>query len=101
MPKLAAMWCTYIDNENLYLISPKLVTEVLDMTIKRNQETSIVRMGHKVYKIQGYVDLEWSLLEQKPEKRSTLVKHTDRFMVLQNDPPFDIAVGGRIYRNSG
>lgn len=77
---------TSFDNDNdVNLVAPRLVTEVLGMAIQPWQQTlSTPLMNGGTTEVQGYVDLCWSV-----EGSSSF--NENRFLVTKHpDPPFDL-----------
>lgn len=77
---------TSFDNDNdVNLVAPRLVTEVLGMAIQPWQQTlSTPLMNGGTTEVQGYVDLCWSV-EGSPSFNE------NRFLVTRHpDPPFDL-----------
>lgn len=84
------------ENDDVNLISPRLVVEVLSMPIQEVQDDTTLELEGNVLHVQGFVDLEWSTAGRRGAKR-TRPTHTTRFKVtVLYDPPFDIIVGRRV-----
>lgn len=82
IPKVAVLWYPGAHNE-VDLISPKLVAEVLCLEI----QTSGKRRKGLPWGTRGHVEVEWGL-ENSDTTRCT------RFMVVSMyDPPFDLLLG--------
>lgn len=101
LQKLAVMWCPNSNNEELSLISLKLVTEVLRIDVQDIENRSTIQLDGDSLEVRGFVDLEWSVYAHGKRRRNKPT-YTTRFRVTaQEDPPFDILVGERIARDCG
>ncbi|KAL1643914.1 hypothetical protein SLS58_004589 [Diplodia intermedia] len=99
--KLAVMSYAVNDNEDINMISPKLVTEVLSMDIQEAQDDTTLEFERDVLHVQGFVDLEWSIPGRRGLKRKQPARTTRFKVTTLYDPPFDIIVGREVASECG
>lgn len=101
LQKLAVMWYPNNNNEDLNLISPKLVSEVLQIDVQRSDNTSVVQIDGNSLEIHGFVDLEWTVYAHGKRRQSKPTYRTRFKVTAQGDPPFDMLIGKKTAQECG
>lgn len=85
------MWYVDSNNEDVNVVSARLVHEVLRLDIQQTDDDAALAMGGNILEVRGHVDLQWSLYS--PDRSSQPTHHTRFKVTAVYDPPFDIVVG--------